>query len=154
MVLFASFQWLAVGCVCSCFGETDSISMSHAWDRARFACINLCTALLGSPTQPHGCGGESGGNGALYVAMRHLLAPFAERALRLSGLFYSQFATVVATARAYSVVDVVSAAVRADCQCGQFSHVMSTTFRLTGVRLSTFRMCHNYLQFNHLQFVH
>ena len=27
----------------------------------------------------HGCGGESGGNRALYAAQRHLIARFAER---------------------------------------------------------------------------
>ena len=35
--------------------------------------------LMGSPTQPQGCGGESGGNRALYAAQRHLIARFAER---------------------------------------------------------------------------
>ena len=73
--------------------------------------------------------------------------------LSFSSLLNRQFTTIVSAAGAYSVVDVVCAAVRADSQCGQLSYVMSTTFRLTGVRLSTFRMCHNYLQFNHLQFV-
>ena len=37
--------------------------------------------LLGVPdtNQQSACGGESGGNCALYVAARHLLAQFAER---------------------------------------------------------------------------
>mgnify|MGYP000667725311 CR=1 FL=1 len=43
---------------------------------------------------------------------------------------------------AYGVINVVSTAVRADCQCGYFQNVMCTTFRLSGVRLSSFRMCH------------
>ena len=54
----------------------------------------------------------------------------------------SQLATVVAARRAYGVVDVVSTAVRANSQCWHLCHVMSTTFRLSGVRLSSFRMCH------------
>ena len=33
---------------------------------------------MGSPTQPQGWGGESGGNCALYVAQRHPIAQFAE----------------------------------------------------------------------------
>ena len=47
--------------------------------------VQLCAGLLqrlarvmGSPTQPQGCGGESGGNRALYVAQRHSIARFAE----------------------------------------------------------------------------
>ena len=47
--------------------------------------VQLCAGLLqrlarvmGSPTQPQGWGGESGGNCALYVAQRHPIAQFAE----------------------------------------------------------------------------
>ena len=73
--------------------------------------------------------------------------------LRLGSLLNCQLAAIIAAAGAYSVVDVVSAAVRANCQSRHFRYVMSTPLGLTGVRLSTFRMCHNYLQFNLLQFV-
>jgi len=65
--------------------------------------------------------------------------------LSLLSLLDSQFATIVTAARAYGVVNVVCATVRADSQCRHLSFVMCTTFRLTSVRLSSFRMCHNYL---------
>ena len=67
--------------------------------------------------------------------------------LGLCSLLYSQFTTIVSAGRADSVVDVMSAAVRAECQCWHFSFVMSTTFRCSGVRLSSFWMCHNSLLF-------
>ena len=68
--------------------------------------------------------------------------------LGLSSLLYSQFTTVVAASWANSVVDVVCATVWAKCQCWHFCFVMSTTLRLSGVRLSSFWMCHNFLLFN------
>ena len=65
--------------------------------------------------------------------------------LGFCSLLYSQFTTIVSASWADSVIDVVSATVRAKCQCRHFSFVMSTTFRLSGVRLSSFWMCHNSL---------
>mgnify|MGYP003403913237 CR=1 FL=1 len=62
--------------------------------------------------------------------------------LGLCSLLYSQFTTIVSASRADSVIDVVSATVRAECQCWHFSFVMCTTFRGSGVRLSSFWMCH------------
>ena len=53
-----------------------------------------------------------------------------------------QFTTVIATRRANGVVDVKCAAIRAWSQCRSLHYVMGTTFRLAGVRLSSFRMCH------------
>ena len=67
--------------------------------------------------------------------------------LSLCSFLYCQLTAIVATTRAYGMIQIVSATVRADCQCGHLSHVMGTTFRLSGVRLSSFRMCHNYLTF-------
>jgi len=67
--------------------------------------------------------------------------------LSFCSLLDSEFTTIVATAGAYGVIDVMSTAVGANSQSGHYSHVMGTTFRLSGVRLSSFRMCHNYLQF-------
>ena len=40
------------------------------------------------------------------------------------------------------MVDVQCSAVRACCQCRSFYYVMRTTFRLSGVALSSFWMCH------------
>ena len=65
--------------------------------------------------------------------------------LGLCSLLYSQFTTIVSAGRADSVVDVMSAAVRAECQCWHFSFVMCTTFRCSGVRLSSFWMCHSFI---------
>ena len=65
-------------------------------------------------------------------------------------MFNCEFASVVAAFGADSVVDVVCTTVGADSQSGHFSHVMRTTFGLSGVRLSSFRMCHNYLTFKFL----
>ena len=62
--------------------------------------------------------------------------------LGLCSLLYSQFTTIVSASRADSVIDVVSATVRAECQCWHVSFVMCTTFRGSGVRLSSFWMCH------------
>lgn len=70
---------------------------------------------------------------SLYVCTHHRLS---------FSLLDSQFTTVVATGRANGVVDVKSATVRACSQCRSFHYVMGTTFRLSGVRLSSFRMCH------------
>ena len=67
--------------------------------------------------------------------------------LGLSSLLYSQFTTIVSASWADGVVDVVSATVRAKCQSWHFSFVMCTTFRLSGVRLSSFWMCHSCLLF-------
>ena len=67
--------------------------------------------------------------------------------LGLYSLLYSQFTTIVAASWADSVVDVVSATVRAESQCWHFCLVVSTTFRGSGVRLSSFWMCHNSLLF-------
>ena len=53
--------------------------------------------------------------------------------LRLSYLLDSQFTTIVSACRAYSVVDVHCAAVRANCQCRCFYYIMGTTLRLAGV---------------------
>ena len=67
--------------------------------------------------------------------------------------YNSNLATIVATRGAYSVVDVISTTVRAYCQCGSYSLVMGTTLSGTSVRLSSFRMCHNSINyFNNLQF--
>ena len=63
--------------------------------------------------------------------------------LGLCSLLYSQFTTIVSASWADSVVDVVSATVWAKCQCWHFCFVVGTTFRLSGVRLSSFWMCHN-----------
>jgi hypothetical protein len=63
--------------------------------------------------------------------------------LSFLSLLDSQLATIVSAARAYSVVDVMCATVRANSQSRHFSSVMRTTFRLSGVRLSSFRMCHS-----------
>ena len=62
--------------------------------------------------------------------------------LGLCSLLYCQFTTIISTCWADSVIDVVSATVWAECQCWHFSFVMSTTFRGSGVRLSSFWMCH------------
>ncbi len=62
-------------------------------------------------------------------------------------LLYSQFTTIVSASWADCVVNVVSATVRAKCQCRHFCFVVCTTFRLSGVRLSSFWMCHNCLLF-------
>ena len=67
--------------------------------------------------------------------------------LGLCSLLYSQFTTIVAASWANSVVDVVSATVRAKCQCWHFCFVMCTTFRCSCVRLSSFWMCHSCLLF-------
>ena len=67
--------------------------------------------------------------------------------LGFCSLLYSQFTTIVSASRADSVINVVSATVRAECQCWHFSFVMCTTFRLSGVRLSSFWMCHSCLLF-------
>ena len=67
--------------------------------------------------------------------------------LSFLSLLDSQLATIVTAARAYGVVNVVCATVRADSQRRHHGFVMGTTFRLSGVRLSSFRMCHNYLTF-------
>ena len=67
--------------------------------------------------------------------------------LGLCSLLYSQFTTIVSAGWADGVVDVVSATVRAECQCWHFSFVMCTTFRCSGVRLSSFWMCHSSLLF-------
>jgi hypothetical protein len=48
-------------------------------------------------------------------------------------LLDSQFTTIVTAARAYGVVDVKCAAVRACSQCRGFHYVMGTTFGLAGV---------------------
>ena len=81
-------------------------------------------------------------------AQRHLDATctIAYR-LGLYCLLYSQFTTIVAASWADSVVDVMSATVRTKSQCWHFCLVMSTTFRGSGVRLSSFWMCHNSLLF-------
>lgn len=50
------------------------------------------------------------------------------------------------------MVDVVCATVGAYCQSRHLSYVMGTTLSLSGVRLSTFRMCHNYLSLNVIRF--
>ena len=50
------------------------------------------------------------------------------------------------------MVDVQCAAVRACSQCRRFHYVMGTTFRLSGVALSSFRMCHINLRFYDLRF--
>ena len=63
--------------------------------------------------------------------------------LSFLSLLDSQLATIVTAARAYGVVDVVCATVRADSQSRHLSFVMRTTFRLSSVRLSSFRMCHS-----------
>ena len=57
-------------------------------------------------------------------------------------LLDSQFTTIIAARRAYSVINVQRATVRACSQCRRFYYVMGTTFRLSGVALSSFRMCH------------
>ena len=67
--------------------------------------------------------------------------------LGLCCLLYSQFTTIVSASWADSVVDVVSATVWAKRQCWHFSLVVSTTFRGSGVRLSSFWMCHSCLLF-------
>ena len=57
-------------------------------------------------------------------------------------VFDSQFTTIVAARRANSVENMHCTAVRAYSQCRCFNYVMGTTFGLTGVALSSFRMCH------------
>ena len=47
-----------------------------------------------SPTQPQGCGGESGSNRALYVAQQHPIARFAERAAAIAQLVEHDLAKV------------------------------------------------------------
>ena len=67
--------------------------------------------------------------------------------LGFCSLLYSQFTTIVSASWADSVIDVMSATVWAKCQCRHFCFVVGTTFRLSGVRLSSFWMCHNSLLF-------
>ena len=67
-------------------------------------------------------------------------------------LLDSQLTTIVSAARTDGVVDVQCTTVRACCQCRSFYYVMGTTFCLSGVALSSFRMCHNILQFYDLRF--
>ena len=77
------------------------------------------------------------------------LSPFISHHSPISGFSFlnCQFTTIVATAGANRVVDVKCATVRACSQCRSLHNVMRTTFRLAGVRLSSFRMCHIVLQF-------
>ena len=67
--------------------------------------------------------------------------------LGFCSLLYSQFTTIVSASWADSVINVVSATVWAKCQCWHFCFVVGTTFRLSGVRLSSFWMCHSSLLF-------
>lgn len=63
--------------------------------------------------------------------------------LSFSSFFDSEFTTIVTATWANSVVNVMSTAVGADSQCRHNGNVMGTTFGLSGVRLSSFWMCHN-----------
>ena len=53
-----------------------------------------------------------------------------------------ELTTIVAAFAANCVIDVPSAAVRADSESRDESFVVCATFRGSGVRLSAFRMCH------------
>lgn len=65
-----------------------------------------------------------------------------EALLSLCGSFDSEFSAIVSTSTAYGVVDVGCSTVGANCDCRQFCYIVSTTLRCSGVRLSSFRMCH------------
>ena len=62
----------------------------------------------------------------------------------------SQLSAIVATSTTNGVVDIGGSAVGAYCQSRHLGYVMSTTFRSSGVRLFSFRMCHNVLLFENL----
>ena len=57
-------------------------------------------------------------------------------------LFDSKFTAIVTTFSTNCVINVGCATVRANCQCRQYCYIMCTTLSGSGVRLSSFRMCH------------
>jgi len=57
-------------------------------------------------------------------------------------LHNSNLATVVTTCGTYCVVNIVSTAVRANCQCWSHCLIVCSSFKCTSLRLSSFRMCH------------
>ena len=64
--------------------------------------------------------------------------------LRLLGnsLLNGEFTSVVAAAGAYSVIYIPLTAVGALSECGGNCLIVSSTLESSGLRLSSFRMCH------------
>ena len=78
-----------------------------------------------------------GGRSGLFLYLR-----------RLSFLLDSNLAAIVTACRAYCVINVELAAVRAYCQCRSYSLIMSSSLEGSSLGLSSFRMCHFVLIFN------
>ncbi len=57
-------------------------------------------------------------------------------------LDYCKFASVITALTAYCVVNVPCSTVRADCKCRSNCLIVGPSFRSSGLRLPSFRMCH------------